>query len=154
MTDLPELDGYEVLVYDEERNRRLVAAIEIVSPSNKDRPHHRRSFVAKCVGLIEQRVSVVIVDLVTSRNFNLYTDVLELIDRNDPTFEEELRPIYAAAMRWRCQEDDTYLLESWAHPLAIGQPLPTLPLWLADNLSVPLELERTYEETCAALRIK
>ena len=38
-------------------------------------------------------------------------------------------------------------------PLAVGQPLGTLPLWLADNLAVPLELEASYEETCRILRI-
>jgi len=35
----------------------------------------------------------------------------------------------------------------------VGQPLPLLPLWLAENLAVPLELEATYEETCRILRI-
>jgi hypothetical protein len=42
---------------------------------------------------------------------------------------------------------------TWAHALAVGQALPTLPLWLADNLAVPLELEASYEETCRILRI-
>src|SRR5579871_1843719 len=37
-TDLPDMDEYEVRVYDTQRGRRLVAAIEIVSPANKDRP--------------------------------------------------------------------------------------------------------------------
>ncbi len=37
--------------------------------------------------------------------------------------------------------------------LTLGQPLPTLPLWLADNLAVPLKLEESYEETCRVLRI-
>src|SRR5438552_138747 len=40
--------GYEVLIYDAKRGRHLVAAIEIVSPANKDRPEHRNVFVAKC----------------------------------------------------------------------------------------------------------
>ncbi len=35
----------------------------------------------------------------------------------------------------------------------IGQTLPTLPLWLADNLAVAVELEGSYEETCKVLRI-
>jgi hypothetical protein len=43
--------------------------------------------------------------------------------------------------------------QTWFHPLARRQPLPTLPLWLADNLAVPLELEASYEETCRILRI-
>ena len=40
------LDEYEVRVYDEKRHCRLVAAVEIVSPANKDRPEHRHAFVA------------------------------------------------------------------------------------------------------------
>ncbi len=50
-TELPDADEYEVRVYDARRGRRLVAAVEIVSPSNKDRPEHRRVFVAKCAAL-------------------------------------------------------------------------------------------------------
>lgn len=44
-------------------------------------------------------------------------------------------------------------LETWAHALAVGQPLPTLPLWLRDDLAVPMELESTYEETCRISRM-
>ena len=44
---LPDQDVYEVRIYDSRRNRRLVAAIEIVSPSNKDRPETRGTFVSK-----------------------------------------------------------------------------------------------------------
>ena len=47
----PDPDEYEVRVYDTLRGRRLVATVEIVSPANKDRPEHRRAFVAKCVSL-------------------------------------------------------------------------------------------------------
>src|SRR3954451_24879226 len=39
--ELADQDEYEVRVYDTEHNRRLVAAIEIISPSNKDRPDTR-----------------------------------------------------------------------------------------------------------------
>lgn len=43
-TDLPAMDEYAVRVYDTRLGRRLVAAVEIVSPANKDRPEHRRAF--------------------------------------------------------------------------------------------------------------
>ncbi|MCI0463237.1 MAG: DUF4058 family protein [Gemmataceae bacterium] len=151
-TDLPDQDEYEVRVYDTKRHRRLVAAVEIVSPANKDRPEHRRAFVAKCAALLQQRVSVALVDLVTTRQFNLYGDLLELIGQTDPCLAPEPPPLYAVACRRR-RERDAWSLEVWAHALAVGQPLPTLPLWLADNLAVPLELEATYEETCRILRI-
>jgi len=72
-TDLPTLDEYEVRVYDTKRGRRLVAAVKIVSPANKDRPEHRRAFVAKCAALLQNHVRVAIVDLVTTRTFNLST---------------------------------------------------------------------------------
>src|SRR4051812_1209810 len=47
---------YAVYVYDAEREQTLVAAIEIVSPANKDRPEKRNSFVAKCAALLRQGV--------------------------------------------------------------------------------------------------
>jgi hypothetical protein len=43
---LPDYDEYEVRIYDVKRGRRMVAAIEIVSPANKDRPEHRNVFLA------------------------------------------------------------------------------------------------------------
>ena len=95
---------------------------------------------------------VALVDVVTTRQFNLYSDLLDLIGQSDPSLTPEPPPLYATACRWR-REGDTPRLETWAHALAVGQPLPTLPLWLADNLAVPLELEASYEETCRILRI-
>src|SRR5262249_7786082 len=124
----------------------------IVSPANKDRPEHRRLFVAKCAALLREQVSVAIVDVVTTREFNLYGDLLELIGHADPSLAPEATPVYAAACRWR-REGDTPTLETWARALGLGQPLPTLPLWLAGDLAVPLELEASYEETCRILRI-
>jgi hypothetical protein len=150
-TDLLNADEYEVLVYDAERGRRLVAAVEIVSPSNKDRPESRRVFAAKCEALLRRGVSVSIIDLVTSRRFNLYAELLDLIGQNDPSMGAVPPPIYATACRWNC--NGKRVLETWSHTLQLGQDLPTLPLWLAENLSVPLELEASYEETLAALRI-
>jgi hypothetical protein len=142
---------YEVQMHKRTHSRRLVAAIEIVSPANKDRPEHRRTFVAKCAALLQKRVSVTILDLVTTRNFNLYHELLKLIGLTDRSLEPE-PPLYAVACRIT-KKDDAWLLETWAHTLTLGQPLPTLPLWLADNLAVALELEAYYEETCRVLRI-
>jgi hypothetical protein len=108
--------------------------------------------VTKCAALLQQRVSVAIVDLVTTRQFNLYGDLLELIGQADPALAPEAPSLYAAACRWT-PGDGSWRFESWAHRLVPGQPLPTLPLWLADHFAVPLELEATYEETCRILRL-
>ena len=152
-TGLPAADEYEVRVFDTKRGRRLVAALEIVSPANKDRPEHRRVFVAKCAALLQRGVSVCVVDLVTVRDFNLYADLLDLLGQGDPSLGTEQATLYAVSCRWRVR-DGAGLLEAWNHPLAVGRPLPTLPLWLTDDLAVPLELEQTYEQTCRDLRIR
>ena len=150
--DLPAQYEYEVRVFDTQDGWRLVAAIEIVSPANKDRPEHRRAFVAKCAALLQEQVCVAIVDLVTTRNFNLYSDLLDLIGQTDPALSPKSPTIYGATCRGT-QKRQTWLFETWMYPFAIGRPLPTLPLWLGDDLAVPLELEASYEETCRALRI-
>jgi len=150
--DLSEQYEYEVLVYDQSRGRTLVAAIEIVSPANKDRPENRRAFVSKCAALLQSRVCVSIVDLVTTRQFNLYADLLDLIGQKDLTFGPTPPSIYAATCRGK-KVRERPRLEIWAYPLVVGRALPTLPIWLQDDLAVSLDLELSYEETCRALRI-
>ena len=68
---LPLQDLYEVRVYDSRRDRRLVAAIELVSPSHKDRLETRSSFVAKIATLLKRGICVSIVDVVGTWEFNL-----------------------------------------------------------------------------------
>jgi hypothetical protein len=150
--DLADQYEYEVLVYDQSRGRQLVATVELVSPANKDRPETRRAFVTKCAALLQTGVCVSIVDVVTTRRFNLYTELLALIDRADPAFEPDPAPIYAATCRGR-KIAGKPKIEAWAYPLAIDETLPTLPLWLSEDLSVSLDLEASYEDTCRALRI-
>lgn len=141
---------YEVLVYDETSTRRLVAAVEIVSPRNKDRAESRDAFVSKCHALLQAGVCVVILDPVTERSGNLYALLAARLGANPPATAPE--SIYAVACR-AIDRRGKYCVEAWEHALVVGQPLPNLPLWLNDVRYVPLELERTYEATCRGLRI-
>ena len=150
--DLPALDEYEVRVYDTKRGRRLVAVIEIVSPANKDRPEHRSAFVTKCAALLQECVSVIIVDIVTVRRFNLYDALLDQLGHSSSTDEHTAPALYAAACR-ATKNGRGWLLETWAYELVLGDSLPTVPLWLADDFAVPLELEDSYEQMCRSLRI-
>ncbi len=151
--ELPDQDEYEVRVYDDRHGRRLAAAIEIVSPSNKDRPESRRAFVAKVAALLQRDVCVSIVDLVTIRQFNLYADLLELIGKSDLALGAEPPAIYAATVRGRKRTRRRPLLDFWFDPMALGQPLPSLPLWLDVDLGVTVDLEASYEATCRFLHI-
>jgi hypothetical protein len=150
-TDPPDEYEYEVRIFDLERERKLVAVIELVSPANKDRPESRQAFIAKCAALLRKGVAVSIVDLVSSRRFNLYAQLMEFIGHPDRTMSNEEPSIFAASCRWMTKGARARL-EAWSLALVIGQPLPTLPLWLRENL-VALELEQSYEQACNDLWI-
>ena len=151
--DLSEQDQYEVLIYDAERGRQLVAAIEIVSPSNKDRPDSREAFVGKVAGLLQKDVCVSIIDLVSIRQANLYVELLEFLGRTDPKLASPPPSQYAVTLRARKHPKRKTLLDAWFYPMTVGDVLPTLPIWLSPDLGILLPLEPGYQETCRLLRI-
>lgn len=127
----------------------MVAAIELVSPRNKDRRSTRSHFAAKCTAYLQAGVSVIVVDVVTTRKENLYAILLDQLALPNETDAAQL---YAAACRATPQTEPTRL-ETWITPLELDVPLPTLPLWLEDDLALPLNLERSYEATFIELRV-
>ena len=144
-------DACEVRVYDAERGMRLVGAIEFVSPGNKDRPETRQAFIAKCAAYLKGQIGLIIVDIVTQRRASLHEELLRLVaPRQSPV---PLSQLYAVAYR-AVGNGQPGRLDTWSISLSVGQPLPTLPLWLADELPIPIDLELTYEETCRVLRIR
>lgn len=60
--------------------------------------------------------------------------------------------LYAVTLRAR-PDGPRPLLDVRFYPMAVGAPLPTLPVWLAPEPRVLLPLEAGYEETCRLLRI-
>ena len=44
-------------------------------------------------------------------------------------------------------------IETWPLSLALGQPLPTVPLSLAAELCVPVDLEAAYGAACRRRRL-
>lgn len=151
--DLSEEDVYEVQIYDTDRGRTLVAAIEIVSPSNKERAKARDTFIGKVTSLLSKDVCVSIVDPVTIRQPNLYAELLEALGRTDPALEPVPPHTYAVTLRSRKPPKGRPQLDAWFYPMTAGAPLPTLPIWLTPELQVLLPLEIGYEEACAVLGI-
>jgi hypothetical protein len=147
--DFHRLDVFEVQVH-REGGLEMVAAIELVSPRNKDRTTARRNFVAKCIAYLQAGVSVVVVDVVTSRRENLYMAIFEHLGLGEGN--EGRGDMYAVACR-SVPPGQPCRVEAWLTPLSIDSELPTLPLWLEADLAVPLELERSYEATFIELRV-
>ena len=118
--EIPEPSEYVVNVYTQDEFR-LVAAVELVSPSNKDRAENRKTFVNKCEALLKKGVCVTIVDVVTSRTANLYGELLDELAAGRTTISRSA--IYAATCRGR-RSGPRWRLEFWEHELIIGVALP------------------------------
>jgi hypothetical protein len=150
VVELPAVDSVEVQVFADDGDPRLAAAVELLSPRNKDRPQARQAFAVKCVGYLQQGCSVVVVDTVTTRRADLNAAILSLLG------VEAGPPAGLSAVSYRAvgHEEEAQQLQAWPAPLALGQALPTLPLWIAADFAVPLDLEASYRATCADLRIR
>ena len=146
-------DGLEVLVFSGEGGPTLVGAIELVSPANKDRASHRRAFAIKCAGYLQQGVAVVIIDVVTERTANLHGELVDILGCVPSLAWRSPSHVYAVAYR-PTQSADAQRLEAWPEALTVGAALPTMPLWLSEELCLPLRLEESYRATCVALRIR
>ena len=149
---MADADTFEINVYKSEGGWKLVAAVELVSPRNKDRPSARRAFAIKVASYLQQGVSVVTVDVVAERGANLHEDIANALRLPDALNWSSPTGLSAVCYRL-VREDGKERLEVWPYPLALGADLPTVPLWLEPNLAVPLELELTYTNTCESLRL-
>lgn len=151
--ELPAADEVEVQVFADDGDPRLTAAIELLSPRNKDRPQARQAFAVKWVGYLHQGSSLVVVDTVTTRRADPNSAILSLLGVDVGV---AAMPSSLSAVSYRAvgREEETQQLQVWPAPLALGQPLPTLPLWIAPDLYVPLDLEASYQATCTDLRIR
>lgn len=143
-------ESVEVLIYNSMTIPSLVGAVELVSESNKDRPAERKAFVTKCQSYLNQGAGVVIIDVVTSLRANLHQELLKHLGETPSTQKQP--PLYTTAYR-PFQQDEAIKLAIWQEALALGKPLPTMPLWLRHEFCAPLNLDATYIETCQSLRI-
>jgi len=150
--DFTHPDLFEIQVYREDGGPRLVAAVEFVSPANKDRPATRRVFAVKCASYLHAGLGVAMIDIVTNRRGNLHADTLGLLHVTADDSRIGAAELYAASYR-TASVDGTAALEFWGEPLSVGEPLPTLPLWIAPDLCLPLHLEAAYERACEKSRI-
>jgi Protein of unknown function (DUF4058) len=126
---------------------RIVAMIEIVSPGNKATQSALHAFVNKACELLEHRIHLLMVDLLSP-------------SPRDP------QGIHAAI--WAELENDAFCLptdqpltlvayecdlttRAYIEPIAVGQPLPDMPLYLEPNHWIAVPLEATYGTAFAAM---
>jgi hypothetical protein len=145
-------DSFEVRVFSNSGGLTLVAAIELISPGNKDRPDERRAFAAKCASYLQRGVALIIMDVVTSRTANLHNETMRLMNSAAEFLLPAEVELYAVAYR-PVLRDRRVEIDLWKAPCTLGQPLPLMPLRLTGDLFVPVDFEAAYQEACRRRRL-
>ncbi len=127
-----------------QKENRLVAAIEIVSPANKDRPERRDQYSSRYLGYIRAGVHLLLID-VHSRPFQFsfpqrIATELKLDRPALPTPHAVSYQVGSAA------PFGGRFLAVWQRALQIGAPIPSITLAITDRDRVVIDLESTYME--------
>ena len=126
---------------------RLVAIVEIVSPGNKSSQAVFRKFVDKAVELLSQDIHLLILDLIppTRRDPNgIHGAIWEALTDEEykaPPGKPLTLAAYEAEMGVR----------AFVEPVAIGDALLEMPLFLKAGGHVPVALESTYQSAWEAV---
>ncbi|MBX9584411.1 MAG: DUF4058 domain-containing protein, partial [Gemmataceae bacterium] len=123
-------------------DRRIVAVVEVVSPSNKAEKSEFADLVGKSVEFLRQGVHVVLIDPFppTRRDpHGLHAAVWKDLTGKRYTPPPD-KPLTLAG--YAARGDDTY--SAFVEPTAVGDILRPVALFLTPGTHVPLPLEETY----------
>jgi hypothetical protein len=128
-------------------HNRMVAAVELVSPRNKDRPSSRAFYLARYLGYLHEGAHLLLVDVHRRPVGFSFADALaaEMQIKHEP-----LPP--PLAVSYQVGEPATEggrLIGTWRRSLVVGQPLPTIHLALSTRQVIPIDLETTYRAAAA-----
>ncbi len=127
---------------------QLIAAIEIVSPRNKDRPDSRERYLNRYAGYIRQAVHLMLIDILPRP---VSFSFAEAVEANLGFPSVPCPTPFACSYRVGEPVPEGTIMGVWRRPLAVGSALPTLPLPLTVHQSVAVDLEHTY--AAAAKRV-
>jgi hypothetical protein len=119
----------------------VVAVIEIVSPGNKDSRHALSTFARKAIGLLHAGVHLLIVDLFPPgcRDPQGIHKVIWNRIHDEPFALPPDKPLTLAAYVGGME------MVAYVEPVAVGDPLPEMPIFLRTDRYVLCPLEATYQ---------
>jgi hypothetical protein len=119
---------------------RIVAMVEIVSPGNKSSAHAVKAFVEKACELLHRKIHLLLIDPSPPGKrdpHGLHAAIWEELE-DDVVRPPPDRPLTLVA--YECDLRTPGYIE----PLAVGDPLPDMPLFLEPEVYVDVPLEATY----------
>jgi hypothetical protein len=148
----PVEDDVTIEVRDRDRDARVAAIIELISPRNKDREEARRGFAAKMVSYLRIGAGLLAIDFVTSRSGTPHDELVTILNLPESCRLETPTGLSAVAYQ-PVQPGDKSTVQVWFEPLTLGTPLPTMPLAVRGLGLLPVELDTTYTEACQRSRL-
>jgi Protein of unknown function (DUF4058) len=125
-----------------EREGRLVAAVEVISPRNKDRLVPRNAYLARNVSYLMDGVHATLIDVHRRPpSFSFADAIARDLDLSQPPMPAPCAVCYRVG---RPAAAGGRMLAIWRRPLVIGQPLPAIVLPVTKKLAVFIDLEHTY----------
>lgn len=125
-----------------EREGSLIAAVELISPRNKDRASARESFVTRAAAYLHSSVHLLVVDVHRRPiGFSIADAIACELSIEEPPVPAPL------AVSYRVGEPAATggrMVSIWHRSLSPGAPLPRLPLPLTADRSITVDLESTY----------
>ncbi|MGC8642819.1 MAG: DUF4058 family protein [Isosphaeraceae bacterium] len=125
------------------RHGQIVAIIEIVSPGNKASKNELRAFVEKTSKLIAQGVHQLVIDLLPPTKRDPQGIHKAIWDE----FLEEDFELPADKPLTLASYDAGPPPAAYVEPIAVGDTLPNMPLFLKPDFYIPAPLETTYRTT-------
>jgi hypothetical protein len=119
----------------------VVAVIELVSPGNKDSRHAIQQFVRKAVNFLDAGINLLIVDLFppTKRDpQGIHKLIWDRIQDDDEFSLPDDKPLTLASYAVGSA------ITSYVEPVAVGDILPDMPIFLSESYYIPCPLEATY----------
>lgn len=130
-----------------EREGRLVAAVELISPRNKERPAAREQYAARYLNYLRGGVHLLLVDVHRRPlDFSFPQLIAASLGQAMPA------PAAPSAMAYRVGAAAAVggrMLAVWQYPLIVNEPLPAVVLPLNLDLEVPIDLEAGYTHAAA-----
>lgn len=125
---------------------QLIAAIEIVSPRNKDRSGAKETYSHRYLGYLRLGVHLLLVDVLPRpTGFSFSDAITDSLGLQLPPLPPPFATAYRVGEVVPAGEEMGSLVGLWRRPLRVGEPLPTLPLPLNVHQAVVINLEETYE---------
>lgn len=117
-----------------------VALIDIVSPGHKINPRAFRHYVSNCAAVVRQGIHFLIVDLFRPSEHNTYgihKAIWDMLIEEDHEFSQD-KPLTLVSYEAGSK------IAAFVEPVAIGDKLPDMPLFLEEGRYVSIQLESSY----------